>query len=181
MPAAGPHNHLFTNLNMGRGSRPFASGGAKDRGSHSGALPPRPLPARLPSGCSSAMPAPLHSLCNPSAHCSSPLRPLPARLLSAGANNTFWGVAAAGNQPVHLPPCDFGPMLNFVGTYLPPKDLGESAGGKEYELYPGYCAGRAGQNTKWRVELMRPGARIEPADLYVAMIETRQARRKANE
>ena len=38
MPAAGPHNHVFTNINMGKGTRPFVSGGADDRGSHSGAL-----------------------------------------------------------------------------------------------------------------------------------------------
>jgi hypothetical protein len=70
-------------------------------------------------------------------------------------------------------------MLNFVGSYLPPMDLGESAASKQYELYPGYCAGKSGQYTKWRVELMRPGAKISPADLYVAMIKTRQERQNA--
>jgi hypothetical protein len=31
-----PMGNLFTNLNMGQGTRPFASGGRKDRGAYSG-------------------------------------------------------------------------------------------------------------------------------------------------
>jgi hypothetical protein len=34
---AGSHSNLFSNINFGAGTRPFASGGASGRGAHSGA------------------------------------------------------------------------------------------------------------------------------------------------
>lgn len=34
---AGPHNHLFSDLDMGFGTRPFKSGGDKPRGAYAGA------------------------------------------------------------------------------------------------------------------------------------------------
>lgn len=64
-----PFSNLFTNLNMGHGTRPFQSGGRGDRGAH------------------------------------------------AGRGNTYWLLRSASGSPLVLPPCDFGPILNFVGPY----------------------------------------------------------------
>lgn len=35
-PHPGPHNHLFSDLNFGLGTRPFASGGDPPRGAYAG-------------------------------------------------------------------------------------------------------------------------------------------------
>jgi hypothetical protein len=39
MHRTAPFNNLFTNINMGAGTRPFASGGRADRGAYSGERP----------------------------------------------------------------------------------------------------------------------------------------------
>lgn len=39
MPA-GPMANLFTNINLGRGTRAFQSSGRKDRGAHTGGMHP---------------------------------------------------------------------------------------------------------------------------------------------
>mgnify|MGYP001810509819 CR=1 FL=1 len=39
-PACSPHNNLVTNVNVGRGDRPWKSGGNRSRGAYSGELPP---------------------------------------------------------------------------------------------------------------------------------------------
>lgn len=64
---SGSHSNLFSNVDMGAGTRPFASGGAENRGAHS------------------------------------------------GANNTFWNLY--GDKQLALPPCDYGPLLTFVGDF----------------------------------------------------------------
>ncbi|EFN53344.1 hypothetical protein CHLNCDRAFT_137072 [Chlorella variabilis] len=39
----------------------------------------------------------------------------------ARANNTFWNIApSARGAKLELPSCEFGPLLNFIGSYLPP-------------------------------------------------------------
>ncbi len=43
------------------------------------------------------------------------LRPPAAR--AAGRLNTFWNVRPGSGAPLQLPPCDWGPMLTFVGPF----------------------------------------------------------------
>lgn len=42
---------------------------------------------------------------------------LPSIPPSTGANVTFWNVAVRGDGTTDLPPCDFGPLLNFIGRW----------------------------------------------------------------
>lgn len=41
----------------------------------------------------------------------------PTPPLRAGRGNTYWLLRSASGSPLVLPPCDFGPILNFVGPY----------------------------------------------------------------
>jgi hypothetical protein len=81
-----------------------------------------------------------------------------------------------------VPPCDFGPLLNFVGRVAPPfrSDAGiagpGSPAGTPTTLFPAYCA----KVVRWWVEQQRPGAALLPSDLWAAMVQTRQARLGAN-
>lgn len=103
---AAPHGNLFTDLNLGLGARPFASGGRSDRGAHSGRL------------------------------------------------NTFWNVRAGSGAALALPPCDFGPLLGFFGSYR-----GDA------------CASKL-----WVVQPLQPDA---PPNLYIAQRELRRQREAA--
>lgn len=38
----------------------------------------------------------------------------------AGANVTWWNLSQKSGGAIALPPCDFGPLLYFVGRWLPP-------------------------------------------------------------
>ena len=67
-----------------------------------------------------------------------------------GAYQTFWNVHTQGGSPVALPPCSFGPLLNFVGPF---------SGGK--------CSAM-----QWWVQHLPSTA---PKELYSAMVLQRKA------
>ncbi|KAI3436416.1 hypothetical protein D9Q98_005833 [Chlorella vulgaris] len=92
-----PWANLFSDISLGAGRRPFASGGKKSRGAYSGLL------------------------------------------------NTYYNLRKRDGQPVRMPACSFGPLLNFVGRYT---------GGK--------CP-----STAWYVAALPKGA---PANLYWAQV-----------
>lgn len=144
---AGSHNNLFSYLRLGKGTRPFASGGDPGRGAQS------------------------------------------------GANNTFWNVAPSGvGVKVALPVCTFGPLLNFIGSYLPPTlpkkprsaatsiagDRLNGAGGSADSAEMVASADAANPvwcpRTGWRVNLVPPGRQLQPANIYDAMLATRKQR-----
>lgn len=99
----------------------------------------------------------------------------------AAANNTWWAIRASQRAskagPLQLRECAYGPLLNFVGTNSSaPKggDTGISpkASPPPSRLFPGWCT----KATPWHVEQLRPGATLQPMDLYTAMLRTRRAR-----
>lgn len=129
---AGPHSHLFSNLDHGWGARPFNSGGDSGRGAHSGE------PAGLPTGtaCGSAS-----AICHFKLHASTGIQlcvavlqtattpctrsccilPGPLPCPPAGANNTFWNLRATRPAPhlLGLPDCDFGQVHLLCGSSAP--------------------------------------------------------------
>ena len=96
-----------------------------------------------------------------------------------------------------LPPCDFGPLLAFVGNYgepeRPRKHRGEgdrrlleardAAAGAQaegaagaqaaaaFDLFPDWC-----KSSQWWVENVHPGKRLYPSDIHAAMVSTRKSR-----
>ena len=104
---------------------------------------------------------------------------------------------SARGAEVGLPACDFGPLLNFIGSYLPPSTkTGRSAGVSMAALAsaaskplanassaPGDAVGIADAynptwcaQSRWRVNLVPPGRALVPSNLFVAMMETRKQR-----
>ncbi|KAL4457378.1 hypothetical protein ABPG75_012243 [Micractinium tetrahymenae] len=72
----------------------------------------------------------------------------------SGRLNTFWNVRSGSGAPLQLPPCDWGPMLTFVGPFR------------------GYaCPGKL-----WMVQPLAQGS---PPDLYDAQRELRRQREAA--
>lgn len=72
-----------------------------------------------------------------------------------GRDGTFWNWAGrGGGGGVELPPCTFGPLLNFVGPF---------AG-------PSACPAQG-----WLVTPLPPGF---PPDLHLAQVQERAARRR---
>ncbi len=99
---------------MGAGTRPFASGGRSDRGAKSGGVEIGLLVWQcrvVPIAAAAAAAA------------GSPVLTAPIRMLMrlyaaiAGRGNTYWGLHSNSGRALVLPPCDFGPYLNFVGAY----------------------------------------------------------------
>ena len=106
-------------------------------------------------------------------------RRLPAPSPFAAANNTYWNIQASRRAktapPLKLRECTYGPLLNFVGSeYAAPQKggAGVASTATPSHLFPGYCTA----GVKWWVEQLRPGAAIQPRDLYAAMVETRAMR-----
>eukprot|EP00887_Chlorella_sp_A99_P006605 scaffold3.g6605.t1 len=139
--------NLFSAVNLGWGTRPFASGGDKPRGANAGAPAPRTDVAvggasRRPSfglaGLSSVQRCAL-SVCLIDT----------SRQLCAGAYQTFWNLTKVDGSPVQLPDCSFGPLLNFVGSYQ---------------------GNRCG-SMKWVVQSLQTAM---PADLYRSMLFRRK-------
>ena len=93
----------------------------------------------------------------------------------AGANTTLWNVVSSGGNQIPLPTCDFGPLLDFVGNYGAPGTTETTAAGAAYDfqLMPDWCPA-----VQWYVELLRPGAKLYPRNLHIAMVEHRAARRQ---
>ena len=100
---------------------------------------------------------------------------------AAAANNTWWAIHAsqrtAKEGPLQLRECGYGPLLNFVGTtYAAPAGgdpgIASKASPPPSRLFPGWCT----KTTPWHVEQLRPGAALQPKDLYTAMLRTRRAR-----
>lgn len=100
----------------------------------------------------------------------------------AAANNTWWNIYSSRGTDLNLPDCDFGPLLNFVGSYAPPensvtpgnciRNSGVDAG----KLLPAYCPAML-----WYVEQHSSGkqngpALFDPVDLFGAMLRTRADR-----
>ena len=122
-----------------------------------------------------------------------PRRPTPP----AGSNNTWWNIRASSGAALKLPACDFGALVNFVGSSSLPPETGDwgvitqatgnakvgaaakqgkpTAAAPPYTLFPGYCT----QKVQWWVEQLQPGAHMYPADLFGAMAATRQQRLRA--
>ncbi|KAL4856222.1 putative cinnamyl alcohol dehydrogenase 2 [Chlorella vulgaris] len=111
---SGPFANLFTDINMGYGLRPFASGGAKDRAAYTGigstfwnlrAQTRAPPPMTWPP----------------------PPSPPPRKLLEVAElqSSSAQQLAAQGRRlatletlrPLVLPTCDWGPRLNFYGSF----------------------------------------------------------------
>ncbi|KAL4422481.1 hypothetical protein ABPG75_008678 [Micractinium tetrahymenae] len=160
----GTHHNLLSNINVGRGTRPFQSGGAQYRGAHS------------------------------------------------GANVTWWNLQRADGGAIALPPCDYGPLLLFAGSWLPPSASGGDASADSINLPLASAAGMGGTAApapaavaptadspaddsqraddtragalaaatgwcswqRWRVELVSAGYQLWPADLATAQVAARK-------
>jgi hypothetical protein len=104
-------------------------------------------------------------------------------------------VAPSGvGAKVPLPVCTFGPLLNFIGSYLPPTlpkkprsaatsiagDRLNGAGGSADSAEMVASADAANPvwcpRTGWRVNLVPPGRQLQPANIYDAMLATRKQR-----
>ena len=99
----------------------------------------------------------------------------------AAANNTWWAIHAskrpAKSGPLQIRECGYGPLLNFVGTtYSAPaggnSGISPRVSPPPSRLFPGWCT----QTTPWHVEQLRPGATLQPRDLYTSMLRTRRTR-----
>ena len=114
----------------------------------------------------------------------------------AAANNTWWNIRASSGAALKLPACNFGALVNFVGSSSLPPEKGDwgvitwaagagnskvgaaakqskpTAAAPPYTLFPGYCA----QKVQWWIEQLRPEAHMYPSDLFGAMAATRQQR-----
>lgn len=105
-PRAAVHNNLLSNIDVGEGTRPFASSGSAPRGAHAGASP---------AWCSCLMrrgaQPPPNRRRSTAAVC--PLS-TPAHA-AAASNNTYWNIWSSARTKLFLPDCDFGPDLNFIG------------------------------------------------------------------
>lgn len=199
--AAGCHNNLWSNIDLGLGNRAFLSSGGGMRGAHAGALRHGcgackgvgqaalhqlrgvhaaaaagrgPAAARAPASASARKPPLLPALTHPTLP-PHPASPHPA----AAANNTWWNIRASTRPktaaPIKLRECTYGPLLNFLGSFYaaPAKGgAGVASTATPSRLFPGYCTA----GVKWWVEQLRPGAAIFPADLFGAMVETRAKR-----
>ena len=206
---AGPHNNLVSNVNLGRGTRAFHSGGNEDRGTYAGGLGWVVVYLAVPAllSCNCSMPAGLlfqhgHTQAN-MLSCRPCLIPAPHRPPRAAANNTWWNVLPADkDKQVALPPCDFGPLLAFVGNYGEPErprklkgegdrrllEAGDAAAGAQAEGTAAAAGGAQAaaaafdlfpdwcKSSQWWVENVQPGKRLYPSDIHAAMVSTRKSR-----
>ena len=62
-------------------------------------------------------------------------------------------------------------MLNFIGTWLPPKGYPAVKVGQAVARYPRYCA-----ETQWFTEQAGWTLKLYPQDLFAAMVATRKQR-----
>ena len=102
-------------------------------------------------------------------------RPLPAPPAPpAAANNTWWNIYSSEGTQLNLPDCSYGPLLNFVGGPYGPPDCGQGTCDLPAKptLFPGFCENRV----QWWVEQRQRGKRLQPPDLFAAMVDTRRDR-----
>ncbi|KAL4423184.1 hypothetical protein ABPG77_000317 [Micractinium sp. CCAP 211/92] len=120
----------------------------------------------------------------------------------SGSNSTWWNVYASSRNPVNLPDCSFGPLLNFFGYWGSPKKVSGGGGSRRLLAEGGSTtdldststlapdqAGAAGggrvsaQSTAWCttqgwwVEQIAAGRTAVPVDLQAAQAAARQSGR----
>ncbi|KAL4435853.1 hypothetical protein ABPG77_000615 [Micractinium sp. CCAP 211/92] len=92
----------------------------------------------------------------------------------AGANNTWWNLRARSDRQLRLPPCNFGPLLNFIG---PPwrapvataVTAGSAAGASDNKTLPDGSTPSSPACASWMVEATGSGVALQPPDLHLAM------------
>jgi hypothetical protein len=188
---AASYGNLFARLDLGKGSRPFKSGGRDDRGAHTGrqttfwnlGTPPRgdppprpPPPPPSPAPPPALAPAPAPAAAGQPGEQQARGSEMPRRLLGIGSVGAASSSGSGGlsqqqqqqqqqqvaaqrrrlqdGEPatVALPPCGFGPQLNFIGSFD-----GDSLCG----------------SMQW---LVQPLGEDAPADLHRGQVSERVAR-----
>ncbi|EFN56045.1 hypothetical protein CHLNCDRAFT_145493 [Chlorella variabilis] len=130
---AGPYANLFTDVDVGYGLRPFASGGRKDRAAHSAlgttfwnlrAIANAPPPLQWPPPSPPPRPPPPRPKPRPPPRLLAQPRQLgPTNQQAEGGQAAAAAargrrlVSIATLRPLGLPDCDFGPYLNFYGSF----------------------------------------------------------------